>query len=106
MESEENPYRLPSETDSQPPSKRPARQIEVPPAIVLSLCLLGILVYWGFGLLSAYGIIIEPSRRVGFLLYYVHWSSVGALIQFVASKKHRVLLGAIIGLILSQILML
>jgi hypothetical protein len=106
MESEENPYSSPSETDSLPPINRRARQIEVPPAIVLSLCLLGILAYWGFGLLSAYGIMNEPSRKVGFLLYYVHWSSVGALIQFVASKKHRVLLGAIIGLILSQILML
>jgi hypothetical protein len=103
MEPEENPYRSPDETGLLPPS---TPRTEIPPVVVLSLCLLGIAVYWGSGLLTAYGIVKEPSHTVGLLLYYVHWSSVGALIQFVASKKRRVLLGAIIGLILSQILML
>ncbi len=103
MEPKENPYRSPDETGSLPPS---TPRTEIPPIVVLSLCLLGIAVYWGSGLLMAYGIVKEPSHTVNLLLYYVHWSSVGALIQFTLSKKHRILLGAIIGLVLSEILML
>ena len=81
-------------------------QTEVPPLIVLTLCLLGILLYWSVGLLEVYGIINVTSWKVAVILYYVHWSSVGGLIQFALSKKNRVLLGAIMGLILSQLLML
>jgi hypothetical protein len=64
--------------------------------------------YWGLGLLTVYGFISNvPSPILGFVSYFVHWSSVGGLIGFALSREGRggILIGAIMGAILSAILM-
>jgi hypothetical protein len=105
---DENPYRSPDGIDQSAPTKRPWWQIDVPPYTLAILFLLGILQYWGIGLLEIYGFASHVSRVVDLGMYYFHWSSVGGLIGFAVSRGgwRGSLLGAIIGLFLSQVLML
>jgi len=100
-------------SDSDPSSPKEHRwwqkdlPTQVPPHVLLALCLLGIGVYWALGPLVAYGFLAEPSRKVILALYLIHWSSVGALVQFALSRRDRprIVLGAIVGAIASIVLM-
>ncbi len=83
-------------------------QETVSPKQLVILFLVGILQYWVIGLLCVYGFISDPPRRVDWVMYLVHYSSVGGLIGFALSKNglRGSLIGAIIGLVLAAGLVL
>ncbi len=95
-------------TDPPPTSKCPWWEANIPPSILASLFLLGMVQYWGLGFLAVYGFISDvPNPILGFVSYFVHWSSVGGLVGFAVSRNggRGSLIGAIIGAILSALLM-
>ncbi len=105
---DENPYRPPITTDPPPTSKRYWWEADIPPHILVSLFLIGIVQYWGFWLLAVYGFVSDvPHPILAFAIYFVHWSSVGGLIGFAVSRKggRGSLIGAITGAFLSALLM-
>ena len=75
------------------------------------LFLFGILQYWAIGLLFICSVIPDTQVPFGvglaFVSYFMHWSSVGGLIGFAASRNRRRggFIGAGIGLVLSVALM-
>lgn len=106
-EDNENPFRSPNS------SPLPAREqhwwrADVSPKVLAIIFLFGVLQYWMLGLLFVYGFVNDVSHVVlAFESYFAHWSSMGGLIGFAASRK-RVrggLIGAAIGLILAAGLM-
>jgi hypothetical protein len=103
----ENPYQSPTMTDLPPMNRCRWRQADIPLPILGILLVLGILQYWGIPLLIMYGFVHDISPVVAFAVYFVHWSSVGGLIGFAVSKKRGrgIFVGAIVGLILSAVLM-
>ncbi len=109
---DENPYHPPITTDPPPTSKRYWWEADIPPHILVSLLLIGIVQYWGLGLLAVYGFVSDVPHPIlfvtcAFATYFVHWSSVGGLIGFAVSRKggRGSLIGAITGAFLSALLM-
>ena len=94
-------------TLSQPKQSTPGRwwDRDFPPLLTLVICCLGITLYWALGVLGAYGLDTGLPIAVQFALYFAHWTSVGALIEFLLSARRRVLLGAAIGSIASALLL-
>ena len=84
---------------------------EISPRDLAILFLIGILQYWGIGLLCVQAEICFTDSRFlvafAFVSYFTHWSSVGGLIGFAVSRNRRrgSLIGAGIGLALSAALM-
>lgn len=72
----------------------------ISPHVCFVVCLFGILQFW-----TLMPLICDIPPAVAFASYFIHWSSVGALIQFALSKKRNMFLGAITGVILSALLM-
>jgi hypothetical protein len=106
--SDENPAHPATTTDPPPTSKCHWWEADIPPYILASLILLGIVQYWGLGFLAVSGFVSDVSNPIlGFASYFVHWSSVGGLIGFAVSRNggRGSLIGAITGAILSALLM-
>lgn len=103
---EGNPYRSP-EVDSAD-LDRLRKGGDIPPSILAGLALFGIGQYWALGLLAVFDVPGYASHPIlAFGSYFVHWSSVGALVGFAVSKRggRGTFLGAIAGAVLSAILM-
>jgi hypothetical protein len=98
----------PAATDPAPTSKCPWSEAPIPPSILASLFLLGVVQHWGLGFLAVHGFISNvPNPILGFASYFGHWSSVGGLIGFALSRNggRGSLIGVIIGAILAALLM-
>lgn len=106
--SDENRSHLTTTTDPAPTSKTHWWEAPIPPSILASLFLLGMVQYWGLGFLAVNGSEGDvPNPVLGFVSYFVHWSSVGGLIGFAVSRNsgRGCLIGVITGAILSALLM-
>ena len=85
---------------------------DIRPKVLAILFVLGILQYWAIGLACCYLDISDTgspdSGRFQFVSYFTHWASVGGLIGFAVSRNRRRggLIGAVIGLVLSAVLMM
>jgi hypothetical protein len=104
---DDTPSRAPIDADAHVPGRRRWWQSAVTPHMLAILFLLGFLQYWVLGLLLVYDVVSDFPRAVAFNSYFAHWSSVGALIGYAVSRKRirSSVIGAIIGLILSAVLM-
>ena len=105
---DENPYRSPNAIVQSGATQRRWWQLDDPPYALAILFSLGILQYWGCGLLLSDRVLRDLPLGVALGMYYLHWSSVGGLIGLAVSRRgwRGSLIGAAIGLILSQVLML
>lgn len=98
----------PADTDPAPNGKHHWSEAPIPPSILASLFLLGVVQHWGLGYLAVTGSVGDvPYTILGFASYFIHWSCVGGLVGFALSRKGRggILIGAITGAILAAMLM-
>jgi len=97
------------EKQAEPNPTRPClpNDIDIPPFALALIYLLGVLQYWGIGLLLVNGLVGDVPDRAAFASYFIHWSSVGGLIGLAISRKgvRGSLIGVFVGLILSAVLM-
>ncbi len=95
-------------TDPAPNGKIHWWEAPIPPSILASLFLLGIVQHWGLGFLAVTGSVSGASHLIlGFISYFIHWSCVGGLVGFALSREGRggILIGVITGAILAALLM-
>jgi hypothetical protein len=88
------------------PSKLPWWRVEIPPVIVVSIFLFGILQHWLIGIIPITADTMpEISRCIGSLAGF--GSSVGGLVGFAVSRKRGrgALVGALTGAIVSAALL-
>ena len=85
----------PAATDPAPTGKLHWSEAPIPPSILASLLLLGVVQHWGLGFLAVTGSVGDvPNPILGFVSYFIHWACVGGLVGCRAALEKRHVRGA------------